>query len=462
MSGCTHANVSPTYRRQSVSGAGSFPINGAHSYITHSDSMEAMTKAQTITIRLSECRQKINDLLGVEDRSADQQSELETLTGEIQKLEPELRAAIAAEPDPEARVTDTLDPETREKRELRGKATLGGFLLAALQGRVPSGAEHEYAAAFDAPPGHVPMDLWEGDRPAEERAATPAPSTGTGTTVAPIQPYVFAPSIAPRLGIDMPSVGSGAYSEMTVTTALPAAPKAKGADADDTAGALTAVTANARRVSARMTVTLEDVATIGQANFEAALRQNVSMALSAELDDQAINGNGTAPNIEGLIDQLTDPTNPTDVATFDAWVEAFADQIEGLWASMMSDVRMVVNVDAYKLAAKTFRGAATAGAPNQTASDYLKASTGGFWTNKRMPATPATGANQNIARGIVYRAGRTGLRTACLPTWGTISVDDIYTSSRSGQRHFTVHALIGDKVLLVQPDAYDLAEFKVA
>ena len=422
-----------------------------------------MTKAQTITIRLSECRQKINDLLGVEDRSADQQAELETLTGEIQKLEPELRAAIAAEPDPEARVTDTLDPETREKRELRGKATLGGFLLAALQGRVPSGAEAEYAAAFGAPVGHVPMDLWEGDRPAAEtRAATPAPTTGTGTTVAPIQPFVFAPSIAPRLGIDMPSVGSGAYSVMTVSTALPAAPKAKGDDADDTAGALAAVTANARRVSARMTVTLEDVATIGAAGFESALRQNVSMALSAELDDQAINGNGTAPNINGLIAQLTDPTNPTAVTTFDAWVEAFANQIDGLWSSMMTDVRMVVNVDAYKLAAKTFRGAATAGAPNQTAADYLRSATGGFWTNKRMPATPSSGANDNIARGIVHRAGRTGLRTACLPTWGTISVDDIYTSSRSGQRHFTVHALVGDKVLIVQPDAYDLAEFKVA
>ena len=426
--------------------------------------METMTKAQTITIRLSECRQKINDRLGVEDRSADQQAELETLTREIQKLEPELRAAIAAEPDPEARVTDTLDPETREKRELRGKATLGGFLLAALQGRVPAGAEAEYGAAFDCPAGAVPMDLWESDRPApvEERAATPAPSTGTGTTVAPVQPFVFAPSIAPRLGIDMPSVGSGAFTEMTVTTALPAAPKAKGDNADDTAGALTAVTANARRVSARMTVTLEDVATIGQAGFEAALRQNVSMALSAELDNQIINGNGTSPNIEGLIDQLTDPTNPTAVMTFDAWVEAFADEIDGLWASMMSDVRMVVNVDAFKLAAKTFRGAATAGAPNQTAADYLRASTGGFWTNKRMPATPASGANSNIARGIVHRAGRTGLRTACSPVWAHVAIDDIYTSSRSGQRHFSIHALIGDKVLLVQPDAYNLAEFKVA
>ena len=33
---------------------------------------------------------------------------------------------------------------------------------------------------------------------------------------------------------------------------------------------------------------------------------------------------------------------------------------------------------------------------------------------------------------------------------------------RSGQRHFTLHAMVGDKVLIVQPDAYDLVEFKVS
>ena len=29
-----------------------------------------------------------------------------------------------------------------------------------------------------------------------------------------------------------------------------------------------------------------------------------------------INGNGTSPNVEGMVDQLTDPTDPTAVANF--------------------------------------------------------------------------------------------------------------------------------------------------
>ena len=119
----------------------------------------------------------------------------------------------------------------------------------------------------------IPLDLFEVDRPAPEtRAVTPAPSTGTGVTVAPVQPFVFAPSIAPQLGIDMPSVGSGGYSEMTISTALTPMPEAKGDAADGTAGALAAVTTTPRRISARLSLSLEDVAAIGTATFESALR----------------------------------------------------------------------------------------------------------------------------------------------------------------------------------------------
>ena len=423
-----------------------------------------MTKSQQLTVRMSEIRQKLNELLGVEERSAEQSTEIETLTAEAQKLEPELRAAIVAEGSTETRTVE-VDAEHRERLELRGRSHLGAFLLAALQGREVAGAELEYRQALGFQHG-IPIDIFEQDRPADEehRAATPAPATGTGVTVAPVQPFVFAPSIAARLGIDMPQVGSGGYTEMTITTALPAAPKNKGDDADDTAAALTPVSAKARRISARMTVAIEDVANVGTDSFEAALRQNVSGSLSAVYDNQCINGDGVAPNIDGLINQLDNPTDPTAVVDFDAFVKAFSDQIDGLWASTMREVGMCGNVDTYRLSARTFRdrvidtgqrGGVSLG--DVSAADYLAMKTGGWWTNKRMPATAA-----NIARAIVYRMGRMGLRTACHPTWGTVSVDDVYTSSRSGQRHFTVHALVGDKVLIVQPDAYALAEFKVS
>ena len=403
----------------------------------------------------------LNTLSALDTLTDDQTAEVATLTKEYGSVETRKRAAIISEGgDNGDQTVETVSAEERERLEIRGKSRVGAYLLAALQGRLPGGAEAEYSASLGTAGGEIPIDLWEGDRPAptaEERAATPAPSTGTGVTVAPVQPFLFAPSIAPRLGIDMPSVGSGGYSELTITTSVPAGAVAKSGNAADTAGALTAVSANPRRISARMTVTLEDVAAIGQSNFEAALRQNVSMALSDAYDSQCIAGNGTAPNVNGLINQLTDPTNPTAVTNFDMFVKSFADQIDGLFASMVTEVAIITNPDAYKLAAQTFRGTAANGGPVATVADYLMASTGGFRTNKRMPATAST-----IARGIVYRQGQRGIRTASHPTWGTISIDDIYTDSRSGQRHFTAHALVGDKVLIVQPGAYDLVEYKVA
>ena len=417
-------------------------------------------------LRTIAIKARLRAIEATDELTPELRTESEGLVTELTDVETRESAALATEGSTGTETTtEGLDAAARECIELRGRSTLGAFLLAALQGRVPSGAEAEYAAAHNAPPGHVPLDLFESGRPAvEHRAATPAPTTGAGVTVAPVQPFVFAPSIAPRLGIDMPSVGSGGFSEMTVTTSVPAGAVAKGGDASDTAGALTAVTANPRRISARLTLTIEDIASIGVGNFESALRQNVSMKLSSEYDDQAINGNGTSPNVSGLIAQLTDPTNPTAIAGFDDMVAAFADSIDGLWASTIAEVAIVANVDAYKLSAKTFRdrvidtgqrGGVSLG--DMTFASYAEKMTGGWWTNKRMPATAST-----IARAIVYRKGQMGLRTACHPTWGTLSIDDRFSDSRSGQTHFTVHVLVGDRVLITQPAAYSMVEFKVA
>ena len=426
-----------------------------------------MTKVHEIQVKQSECREAISNLLNTPtgERGENYDTELREKTAEAARLEVELRAALAAEEDTEREAREAVaaagvDPETRERLELRQRASMGGFLLAALQGRLPGGAESEYAAACGVTDG-IPIDLFEQDRPVETRAApetradavTPSPATGIGATLAPVQPFVFADSIAPRLGIMMPQVGSGSYSEATISTALTAAAKAKGGAQESTAATLTTVTASPRRISARLSVAMEDVAQVGVGNFEAALRENARAVLSDAYDTQCINGSGVAPNVEGLVKQLTDPANPTAVADFDAFVKAFADQIDGLWASMTSEVAIVASIDVYKLSARTFRGNDS---PISFA-DYAKAALGGWWTNKRMPAT----AN-NIARGIVHRKGRMGLRTASHPVWANVAIDDIYSDSDSGTRHFSLHVLCGSKVLVVQPDAYGLVEFKVA
>ena len=408
-------------------------------------------------------RQRGLELATVETLDDTQRSELDTIEKRSADTERQLRAARAAveEEDRSATIDKGAaapDAELRERIELRGRARFGAYIAAALQGRGVSGAEAEYAAACGAPAGHVPLELFEADRP-EVRADAPteSPTTGLGATLAPIQPFVFSESIAPRLGIAMPQVGSGAYSEATISTSLSAAAKAKGDPQESTAAVLTTVTANPRRIAARLTIQMEDVAQIGVANFEAALRMNAVQKLSDVYDTQCISGNGTAPNVNGLINQLTNPTDPTEVADFDAFVASFVDQVDGLWAMTGKDVAIVTNPDAWKLSAKTFRDIATADLGDMAFSDYAMGHFGGWWCNSRMPATAST-----IARGIVYRMGKPGLRTASHPTWGSMSVTDIYSDAASGQTHFTLAVLVGDKVLIVQSDAYDLVEFKTS
>ena len=87
---------------------------------------------------------------------------------------------------------------------------------------------------------------------------------------------------------------------------------------------------------------------------------------------------------------------------------------------------------------------------------YLSRHGADFWTNSRMPAT----AN-HIASGILCRKGRPGMRTAVAPHWGSISVDDIFSGARKGERAFTVSVLLGD-VILVQPVAYAEVAFRVS
>ena len=303
----------------------------------------------------------------------------------------------------------------------------------------------------------VPLDLFEQDRPKvlEYRAdaATVVPSAAQGDNVAALQPYVFSESIAPLLGIDMPQVGSGSHTEARVSVALTAAAKAKGVVQDSTAATIVGLTAMPRRISARLTAQIEDVASFGNDSFEASLRENSRAALSNEYDNQVINGNGTSPNVEGLLDQLNDPTNPSDIATYDLFVSAAMEGIDGLWAKTLRDVRLIVNPVTYRLAGTKFRG----NNGLETAAAHLTGQLGSFSTNSRMPAKSG-----NIAKGIIYRAGRPGIRTAIHPTWGEIAIDDIYTDAASGQRHFTLSVLVGSKVLIVQPGSYHVVEFKVS
>ena len=419
-----------------------------------------MTEGQRIRVRLSEVRTRLNEISGLSgaDLTDEVKGEAAELHGEYSDLELRSRANIVGEG--ETTTEPEPDAELRERVELRGKASLGRYLKAALRGGLVQGAEAELMEAAGISDG-IPLELWDTAPPeAETRDITGAPGT-VGVNLDKIRPHVFAPSVLPRLGVQMPRVMSGSYASATIATATTAGAVAKSADSPATAATFTVGTSSPKRVSARLELTLEDIAAVGQGGFEAALRENLSMAISAELDDQGLNGDGTSNDLNGLFKRLTDPAaDPTDVATFDAFAAAHASGVDGLWALTLKDVAILCNPESYRLAASTFQqttlAQVSASRGELSAAAYAMANTGGFWTNSRMPATDTM-----IAQAILYRMGRPGMRTAVCPHWGRIGVDDIYSGSKKGERYFTLHVIVGD-VIVVQPGAYLQVSYKVS
>ena len=193
--------------------------------------------------------------------------------------------------------------------ELRGRASVGRYLSAALRGRAPDGAEAELAAAAGV--DGIPMELWQypEERRDEDRAITPAPGT-VGLNLDVLRPAVFAPSIASRLMIDMPVVQSGTYATATLGAGATADAVDKGDAVPDTAATWTPVSTTPHRVGAALDLSLEDIAAVGAENFESVLRQHISLVLADEIDDQIVNGDGANDDLIGDFPAAHQPGRP--------------------------------------------------------------------------------------------------------------------------------------------------------
>ena len=351
---------------------------------------------------------------------------------------------IEDEADKLARETSP-DPELRERMELRGRVSLTRYLTVNSRGGLPDGAEAELNAACHVPSAGIPFDVWEPtleQRQREQRALTPAPSTGTGVNVQPILPAIFDPSIAPMLRIDLPTVGSGAYSEMTISTPPDAVAVAKGAEKVPSAGVLTPNTSTPKRISGGVEVSLEDEAAVGTESFDAALKNAASMSLSNQLDEEIINGPSTGNRLNGLLKQLTRPSNPSALATWDNFNASALAAVDGIWAKDLSELRGLIAATGWALSGGVFRSTTR----DWSAASYLAEALEGWLAAARL-LTPTSGTNSKISDLIFVKMGMPGLRVACAPTWGYISIDDIFTKSTSGTRVYSVHVLVGDVIL---------------
>ena len=262
-------------------------------------------------------------------------------------------------------------------------------------------------------------------------------------------PAVFAASVAPTLGIEMPMVESGSYSVPRFNKSLKAAMKDKANAVESSAATFTTTTVEpTKRITARLTVSEHDLAAVGIPAFEQSLEENMRMVLGDALDTQLLRGDGTAPNLKSIASQLTAQSDPGGAITLATAASELGAFIDGKFATDLNELRALVNPAVMAKLAATF-------ATNDDSVTVLE------WL-RRQGVTVASNANMsasasNVAKSIVTRAGAmvrgaSGPLAVC-PIWKNISVRDPYSDSASVQKHVTLATILGD-VVIRYGDAY--------
>ena len=414
-----------------------------------------MRKSQSTMLKLSEKRQALGVALekankdGVtpEEKTA-ALNEVEAGTTEIRQLEIEYRAHVVTE-DAEDRSGEG-DMELQEERRLLATASIVPFLHEAVSGRPCSGAEHEIRAAIlgdEARPNIVPIDMLEvRQRPGIEQradAVTPVAAAALADgSQAGILPRVFTRSIAARLLVSMPSVPVGSANYPVMLTGTTAGMRAPDAVIDAGAASFTGFTLDPVRLTARYLFRIED--TVKLRGYEDALRMDLSAVMSDAMDNEMVNGDGTAPSVNGFLHELGSADSPTGVSTAVQMYELFAGLVDGLNAYGWGDLRAIIGGKLFTYMSSTFR----ANQSENTVYDYLAQRMAGISVSSRIPAMIGTsGADAKTQHAIAALTSYPG-RNAVAPIWrGVELIRDPYTEAAKGRVALTAVMLWNFKIL---------------
>ena len=429
-----------------------------------------MTPLQTIELRQSERKQRLNQLAQLPELSPDQVDELNKLSEAVDKGEIQYRAAIKAQENADAQASSEPD-----RVELRSRAKITDYLSSARKGISLTGASAELNQELGLRSNEIPLELV--GTPVETRAVTPAPTTGTGVSTTPIEQFVYASSVASQLGVWMQQVERGQVSVPRISTALTAAGRAEGSAVVAGAGALTTTVLDPHRISARLEWTAESELKSGMSDWESAWRMHLSHALSARLDEMLLRNQDQASYAhlpDGILGSLSVDAETTR-DSFDTALAKFANLIDGKWARSLSEIRVLCNGTVMSFMERTFRDLAvtvrnTGGSQNVggygsngdvSLATYLRMYSAGVMSHARMPPNNNT-SNTGETLAFLSGDGTTPRpHTAVCAYWPHLEITDIYSESAKAITSVTLHSFVSD-VQILQADAYSLLSIKTA
>ena len=369
----------------------------------------------------------------------EQRTEVRTLTGELDTLEEQYRAAVIAEG--EKRRTDPQRPpdgETRELRELRGRVRLADYLDACKTSAPVRGAALEYNQALSVAPDRFPLELLA---PAiEERATT---DTDGGVTAMGWIDRVFSETAAQAVGVSFVGAAPGMVAYPVTTAGASPAQRGRTQDAVDAPWTVGVTSIEPTRNSVRAVFSRTDALRLP--GLEEALRRDLRAALVEGIDRRIFVGDATADETVGDIVGLqgagiTEFTlTQTAKESAETVLTRFVTQIDGQFASSMADLRIVASIPSYRLWETKIHAATI---ENETIAQFLRRA-GLTWTTRGNLATTtnanAYGAYVGLANGIE--------NAAVAAVWADAEmIRDPYSSSASSQVAISLHTHWGFKV----------------
>ena len=401
-----------------------------------------MTAAQTLELRSSAIRSRLNAINGLAGAAYTDEirAESDTLTTEYTDVETRHRAAMVIESD-ERRIAEreaaklgaiVADPELREVAELRSRSSVTAYVAAAVEMRSVDGAEAEFNAALKMGVDRFPLALLA---PEERQTTAVDVSTNQQTWL----DRLFDQTAAQRLGVSFRSVQPGVASFPTTTAGATAGQLDKSGATPAAAWTIGVTELKPKRNSVSAIFSVEDVQRIGP-GLEASLQRDLRSALVEGIDGTIFKGDAsptsatadivgfqTAAIAEFTLTQANKIKGAQVLA-------ALAAYIDGKHAVSPSDIRIVASVGSNVLWMTTIQAAAV---ENQTIAQFLRAS-GIEWTTRG--GIDANTANGDFGAYVGLASGVEGAAIAAV--WESASMlRDPWSGSTKGEVGIVLNTL---------------------
>ena len=432
-----------------------------------------MTNAQKLAVRLSEIRQRLNEIAGLADDAMTDEirNESDSLTTEYRAKETQHRAALVVEADEQREAAGEFgnaDGEPAEVRALMGRVNLGDYLTAAAGGIGLAGAPVELASALEVPAigGSggiaIPWAVLAAGRPeprqapdGEARAFTTTAAYGGPTMQRPILQRLFGRDIMDALGVRIDTVPAGRTEWPLITGGVAPLQQPEGtAAADAVTAAFATETLKPKRLTGRYEYTHEMTATV--ADLEQALRRDLADSVMAKMNDLILNGDEStnAHEPDGFLTTIAAPSAPGAQSVYSDYAKSAASAVDGIHATSEREVGIVLGVETYRHAAGVFQtGSGEAG------TEAMMKRSRAVMASSFVPAATGTPLDQN---GNLLHAGGDAMRgDSVAAVWPTLEViRDIY--SQASQGVVLTWVTLWDAQTAFRAAAYERVAFRLA